>query len=326
MDYGTAASTNSGLNTLADYTINGNTGTLNNFNLAGSGSNWVESYAQITPQSPTTSAIVATGFTASWTAPAYGSVDNYVIDVATDPAFTYIVSGYNAKNVGNVLTTNVTGLATGIPYYWRVRADKTSVTGTGNNTAYQTVTTTFQKPGQALSFDGTDDSIGIGTTGAVTGTNPFAVELWVKTTSAAEQYLVQQRSASNIDGEYILEMLSDGTVNFWLFNNTGVNPSITTLQKVNDGKWHHIAATRESDQSLRIYIDVNLAATASAAKTSEIIADILMEPWMRSAFGTQVVPKHKFKQVCLTKSVQVHRAYYIIITSIRPRVPTWQML
>ncbi len=261
MDQGTAAGTNTGLTGLYDQSGFGHTGIMANFALTGTSSNWVESYAEITPTNTSSTNPTVTGFTANWAAPTYGTLNSYVIDVATDTAFTNIVSGYNAKNVGNVTTTNITGLGNGTPYYWRVRADKTSVTGTGNNTIYQTATTVFQKPGQALNFDGSNDYVGIGNSGSLTGSNPFAIELWAKTTSSSESYLVQQRDSGSTIGEYVLEMLANGTVQLWLFNTSIV--SVTSSQTINDGKWHHIAATRESDQSLRIYIDGILSGNAA---------------------------------------------------------------
>ena len=238
-DNGTPSGTNTGLTTLTDQTSNGRNGTLTNFALttvSGAASNWVESYAEITPNNPSTTVITATGFNASWTASTLGTTESYVIDVATNTAFTNLVSGYAAKNVGNVFTTNITGLANSTTYYWRVRADKTSDTGTGNNTAYQTGTTIFQKPGQALNFDGSNDYVGIGTNGAITGTNPFAIELWVKTTTNAQSVLVQQRDAGPITGEYVLQTLGNGTVSFWLYNTTTASVSTTRSEERRVGK------------------------------------------------------------------------------------------
>jgi hypothetical protein len=94
---------------------------------------------------PTTTAaneITTSGFNANWEA-LFG-VENYRLDVATDAAFTSMVSGYNNLNVGNVLTYPITGLAENTTYYYRVRGAKTN--GTSPSSSYITVTTESSGP------------------------------------------------------------------------------------------------------------------------------------------------------------------------------------
>lgn len=76
--------------------------------------------------------ISASGFNANWSA-LFG-VENYLLDVATDAAFTSIVSGYNNLNVGNVLTYEITGLDENTTYYYRVRGAKTNGTSPSSST------------------------------------------------------------------------------------------------------------------------------------------------------------------------------------------------
>lgn len=76
--------------------------------------------------------ITASGFTANWNA-LFG-VENYRLDVATDAAFTSMVSGYNNQNVGNVTTYQVTGLDESTTYYYRVRGAKTNGTSPSSST------------------------------------------------------------------------------------------------------------------------------------------------------------------------------------------------
>lgn len=77
------------------------------------------------------SIITATTFAANWAASA--GATTYYLDVATDAGFTSFVSGYNNLNVGNVLTTNVTGLTCATNYYYRVRANNTCGTSANSN-------------------------------------------------------------------------------------------------------------------------------------------------------------------------------------------------
>jgi hypothetical protein len=135
---GTASGTNTPINTLTDRTANGYHGTLTNFDLVGDTSNWVESYAMVVPTSTAATNITSAGFTANWTAPAIGIVTDYLLDVATDPSFTALVSGYDGLSVSGS-SQAITGLNPGATYYYRVRADKTSVTGQGAYASVQTV-------------------------------------------------------------------------------------------------------------------------------------------------------------------------------------------
>ena len=76
-----------------------------------------------TPASSTAlaaTAITSSSFSTNWTAVAGATV--FYLDVATDAGFTSFVSGYQNLNVGNALTFNVSGLNSGIIYYYRVRS------------------------------------------------------------------------------------------------------------------------------------------------------------------------------------------------------------
>lgn len=121
---------NNGQTELSDLTGNFY-GTLNNFVLTGSTANWVESYAMVVPTSTPATNILPTGFTANWIAPAVGTVDNYLLDVASDNAFTAPVAGSPFTIPSTALTKTISGLAASTTYYYRVRAEKTGVTGQG---------------------------------------------------------------------------------------------------------------------------------------------------------------------------------------------------
>jgi BRCT domain type II-containing protein len=62
----------------------------------------------------------ASSFTANWTS--VSGATSYRLDVSTSNTFSSYVPGYQDRNVGNVTSQNVTGLAANTFYYYRVRA------------------------------------------------------------------------------------------------------------------------------------------------------------------------------------------------------------
>lgn len=80
--------------------------------------------------------LVCNGFTANWNA--VEGATTYYLDVATNAAFgvTDILPAYNNINVGNVTSWNVTGLSSGVTYYYRLRSANAAcgVTATPSNT------------------------------------------------------------------------------------------------------------------------------------------------------------------------------------------------
>ena len=140
-DAGVAGGNNAAFNTLTDQTSYANNGILTNMALTGSTSNRIESYAMVVPVGTAATSVSSTGFIANWTAPAIGTVDNgYKLDVSTSSTFASLVTGYNGLSVVGT-SQAVTGLISNTTYYYRVRADKTSVTGQGGNSANITTTT-----------------------------------------------------------------------------------------------------------------------------------------------------------------------------------------
>ncbi|MEQ1798455.1 MAG: LamG-like jellyroll fold domain-containing protein [Lacibacter sp.] len=100
---------------------------------------------------------------------------------------------------------------------------------------------------------------------AILGTGAFTIEAWVKTTGATNKLVLQQRGPG-IDGQYYLAVNAGGNVNWFIYDGiTGFGFNIVSNAAVNDGTWHHIAATREADGSGRVYIDGVLDKTEASA-------------------------------------------------------------
>lgn len=99
--------------------------------------------APLAPTNVTITSILHSGFTVNWTASASSDEAGYKLDVAYDPTFTNYLSGYRNKDVGNVVTTVVSGTAPITTYYVRVRAYDAA----GNESA-STATSIVQTPTQ----------------------------------------------------------------------------------------------------------------------------------------------------------------------------------
>jgi len=152
-----------GVDTLKDFSGRRYTGTI-------TGSTpyvFVESYAMVVPKDTSATNITTTGFTANWMAPVTGIVNNYYLDVANDTAFSSIVPGYNQLSIAGTIQ-NVTGLTPGTKYYYRVRANKTSVAGQGAYGETISVSTAFGVPTITSFTPGNGAS---GTVVTITGTN-----------------------------------------------------------------------------------------------------------------------------------------------------------
>ena len=79
----------------------------------------------IPPDAPVAQAAInvfQTRFTATWVNSVSPTAIGTYIDVATDAAFTSFVTGYNNRSVGTASFLEITGLAVGTTYYYRVRA------------------------------------------------------------------------------------------------------------------------------------------------------------------------------------------------------------
>lgn len=86
----------------------------------------------VAPVATAATAIVQTGFSATWGA--VSGASGYRLDVSTSSAFAGFVTGYNNLDVSNVTSYAVSGLVAGTTYYYRVRAYNISGSGINSNT------------------------------------------------------------------------------------------------------------------------------------------------------------------------------------------------
>jgi hypothetical protein len=108
--------------------------------------------------------------------------------------------------------------------------------------------------GRAATFDGIDDYVSTPRTVSTS----FTLELWINTTAASltgsQAYEGNGLLWSDVGGvanDFVLAMLNDGLSFF-----TG-NPdtTVTSGTAINDGRWHHLVATRAQGGNVEIFVD-----------------------------------------------------------------------
>ncbi|WP_160328158.1 LamG-like jellyroll fold domain-containing protein [Solirubrum puertoriconensis] len=236
-EHGMANGTNTSQNLLDDVTANTYFGTLTNFGLTGSTSNWVESYAMVVPTATAATAISSTGFTANWTAPAVGSVTNYLLEVSTSNTFASQISGSPFSVAGNSTSRAITGLASATTYYYRVRADKASVTGQGNYSNTISVYT----PSNESRLSNLVLSAGTLTPAFASNTSSYTLSTAAATTTVTPT-LLQANATVRVNGTVVANGAASGTINL----NPGLN-TITVLVTAQDGTTtttYSVAVTR----------------------------------------------------------------------------------
>ncbi len=110
----------------------------------------------------------------------------------------------------------------------------------------------------AFSFDGFNDFIPFGTGPSLTGTGPFTIDAWIKTTDP-DGTIIQQRDATptGYDGEYAI-YLSGGKVCCYTYDDEHpytLDLNFCSNQSVDDGVFHLIALVRDANGTGTIYID-----------------------------------------------------------------------
>jgi|GEM_PF-6800723 len=269
-------------NTSGGYFGNGEY--LNNFDLTSgnTASNFVESYALVVPTATAATGVGTAGFTANWAAPTIGTADSYVLDVATSITFApaTLVPGSPFTLSGSTTSQALTGLSPATTYYYRVRAEKASLSPQGQGAYSNLMATTtagpvpYTPPGNALAFDGSNDYVAGTSLQLPQGNAPRTLEAWVQTTSTSAVIFNYGTATNNRRASL---MVSSGRLYYaGEFNDFAGN------KVINDGRWHHVAATYDGT-TLELYVDgmLDTSTTPTAFNTtgfgwrlgSRIVAD-----------------------------------------------------
>ena len=244
------------------------------------------------PSAPTGLAATAAGTQAinlAWTDQS-NNEDSFVIERGADSTtFSPI-----ATVASNVSTFSNTGLTPGSTYYYRVRAvnaggqspysnsasattasspvtaryefELTTLDSSGNNNHGAAAGTVLYGPGRVGANSVTFDGTGFIEIPRVVDNN-FTVMMWVKTTANATGG-AWYSGMGLVDGETVGSAADWGCSilnSKFAFGVGAPDTTISSKRSVNDGLWHHVAATRNNETGeVKIYIDGVLDALGAA--------------------------------------------------------------
>jgi concanavalin A-like lectin/glucanase superfamily protein/flagellar hook capping protein FlgD len=147
---------------------------------------------------------------------------------------------------------------------WPAEGSAVDVTGNNHNGVLQNgATFAAGKLGSAFSLDGVNDNVSVPNGPDFNFSNAMSVAGWINTTAGVDRYIATKHE----DSFYFA--VGGGSVaphklSFWL---NGVSSSwFTGSTSVDDGQWHHVAATCDGT-AMRLYVDGQLDASASRTGT-----------------------------------------------------------
>ena len=242
---GVAGGTNTGLTTLTDMTSNGNNGTLYNFALTGSTSNWVTStIAPAVSANANLSSLLTTGGTISPTfATNTISYTSSVSNSTSSATVTPTLSDANATvqvriNSGSYST--VTSGSASSALSLNVGANPIDIKVTAQDgTTIKTYTLTVTRaavagPGNALSFDGSNDYVLVPYSSSLSNFTEQTIEAWIKPDAINWKTIIgttDENWGVAFNGD-------DNKMFYWHGYASGYKSSVPY---VSNGTWQHIA-------------------------------------------------------------------------------------
>ncbi len=235
---------NTSITTLTDATSNGNDGTLTNFTLTGTTSNWLAGSPVETGSVVPTTPIVTTPVT-------YNQND-------TASALTATTGGsgllwYTAATGGTGSTSAPTPdtSTAGSTSYW-----VSSTNANGCESERIEVVVNVNAEATHLNFDGASDRITGTNPNLPQGNSPRTIEAWVRNSTGNDMTIFNYGNINVATNQIYTLHLYNGVYIIGYFNdiNTGYN--------INDGNWHHVAVSHDGTNS-RIYVDGVLINTTS---------------------------------------------------------------
>ncbi|MBU1132862.1 LamG domain-containing protein, partial [Patescibacteria group bacterium] len=133
--------------------------------------------------------------------------------------------------------------------------------------------------GKARNFNGTNDYIESDT--QIVSEYPFTLSAWVKTSDTSPEFRtiisLQDKDVTSV--QYAIILNTDGYARLWARNTTQYG--VSTTDKVNDGKWHHIVGVFSSNTDKKIYQDGKYY----GSETASITYNSAVDRWSIGRFG-----------------------------------------
>ena len=188
----------------------------------------------------------------------------------------------DARTAGEIkdnYTRQLTGNETDLNAYYRFDDDATQTTikdlsPNANDGTLTNGASLVKTLGKAMNFDGVDDKVTIDG-GTLVMTNAFTIETWIKTSDidgnlAIENTILAKHAGSAAAGLKTFFVRTDGLFAFVQQGNT----TFTSTTDVADGNWHHVAATYNGTDTMKLFVDGVRETTASLTGGNALIADI----------------------------------------------------
>ena len=141
-----------------------------------------------------------------------------------------------------------------------------SYTVTANGNVNQSSFSPYRSGGYSAYFDGTTGTK-LTSQAALDFSGAFTIEYWMNTTVGAAANTVD----SSFGDQLYVQLFTDGTgeAKFHIRTGNTTFTRITGTTQLHDGKWHHLAAVRDSSGTMTLYVD-GVSEGGTATETANI--------------------------------------------------------
>jgi hypothetical protein len=144
-------------------------------------------------------------------------------------------------------------ITTGLVGHYKFDGNANDSSGYGNNGTAQGGPSYVNGPlNQAIELDGVNDYVQLAAASSLNmGVSPFTISAFIKKTVGNGSIFIKYSTPTG----YMLGVNPTGSLGFGTYNASNGTTWVSGNASVIDGTWHHVAAVREADGTLKLYID-----------------------------------------------------------------------